>query len=67
MALWSVSFRREVGESLMGKYFLMYGGDFIREILSIYLEGVPINSIGVYMELPSDEINFIIDHYSPYL
>lgn len=51
----------------MGKYFLMYGGDFIREILSIYLEGVPINSIGVYMELPSDEINFIIDHYSPYL
>jgi len=49
------------------KYFLYYDSEFIKEILLMYLTGMPINSIGVYFDMDPNEINFIIDHYSPYL
>ncbi len=48
-------------------YYLYYDPEFIKEILVMYLKGMPINSISVYAGMSPDEINFILDHYAPYL
>ena len=49
------------------KFFLYYKAELIEQILVMYLNGMPINSIGVYFEMDPNEVNFIIDHYAPYL
>jgi len=48
-------------------YYLYYRHEFIEHILVMYLKGMPINSIAVYFEMATEEINFILDHYAPYL
>ena len=49
------------------EYYLFYDPDLIRVIINFYLNGMPINSIGVYIGMGAEEINFILDHFIPYL
>ena len=40
---------------------------FIEEILSMYLLGVPIATIGMYMGTSVEEVNVILDYFTPFL
>ena len=40
---------------------------FVREILLMYLTGMPIASIGMYMGTSPEEINIILDYLTPFL
>ena len=44
-----------------------YDIDFIKEILSLYINGVSIIAISGYVGASVEEINFILDYYVPYL
>ena len=41
--------------------------EYIIEVLSVYLSGMPVEDIADYMESRPDDINEIIDLYAPYL
>lgn len=44
-----------------------YDPDRIREVISLYQQGVDILSIGAMTCLVDEEVNLIIDAYAPYL
>lgn len=45
----------------------MYRREFIEEILSMYLNGASVWEIAEYMNIGDNEVNEIIDKFSPYL
>lgn len=45
----------------------LYNADWIREVLSLYLTGMPILDIAMYMGSSVEEINELLDRYTPYL
>jgi hypothetical protein len=49
------------------EYYLFYDPDLIHVIINFYINGMPIDSIGSYFGMNGEEINFILDHFIPYL
>jgi len=45
----------------------MYSNEFVEMVLVMYLQGIPVWDICGYTESGDNEINEIIDRYSPYL
>lgn len=46
---------------------LFFRREVIEEILALYLNGAAVWEICDYMGMGSDEVNRVIDQYSPYL
>jgi hypothetical protein len=46
---------------------ILYDADWLREVLSMYLTGMPILEISVYMDTSVEELNNVLDKYAPYL
>ena len=51
----------------IGYDYECFDPEYIKQILLMYLTGVPVLSISMYMGMSGDEINRILDYYTPYL